>query len=99
MLELTNLLNFVPKPVAAGVVIFVLGGGAVVGMEMRYMTVAEFTKSYVLDLKSEIRDLRDDLKDAETERERRLIQEDIDRLIDELCEERPDDRMCESGSA
>jgi len=63
-------------------------------MEIRYMTVADFTKSYVLDLKSEIRELKDDLKKADSDGERRQIQKDIDALIDELCEERPNDPLC-----
>ena len=98
MLDLTNLLNFVPKPVALVIVSVVGGGLAVAGMETRYMTVADFTKSYVLDLKSEIRELHRDLERAETDRERQQIREDIESLIDELCYEKPDDRMCAGRS-
>lgn len=76
-----------------------VAGGLIVGYaEIRFMTVADFTKSYVLDLKQAIRAARDDLKEAETERERRLIQEDIESLLDELCEERPDDPWCKERS-
>lgn len=91
MFDLSPVLNVIPKPV-----LLMLAGGMVVGYaEVRFMTVADFTKSYVLDLKAAIRDYRADLKGAETDRERALIQEQIDALLDELCEERPKDPYCE----
>lgn len=93
---LETMLSYIPKPVAMTVAALVIGGGGALGLETRYMTVTDFTKSYVLDLKREIRALKNDLDEAESDRERRVIQEQIETLLDELCEERPDDPLCKA---
>lgn len=94
MFDPVSLLSFLPKSVTLTIVAVLVGGLGFAGHEIRYMTVADFTKSYVLDIKNTIRSLRLDLRNAETDRERALIQADIDELIDELCYERPRDPMC-----
>ena len=88
-----DLLNVLPKSVSIPLATLALGGGAVYGLEHRYMTVADFTKSYVLILKREIRDLRKEAA-AASGREKEILEEELQRLIDELCIEHPDDAYC-----
>jgi hypothetical protein len=78
------------------IVCLIIGGVAFAGLETRYMTVSDFTKSYVLDLKKIIREIEYDLRDLDlTERERRDLEMELEELIDELCYEKPEDRLCE----
>jgi len=91
-----DLLKMIPESLRMAIVFIILGGGAVLAAEARYMTVDQFTKSYVLDLKSEIRDIQRELREGElTERERELLEEQLAELIDALCYELPDDPYCE----
>lgn len=90
MFDPTHILNAVPKPVQ----MMVFGGLLVAYGEARFMTVDDFTKSYVLDLKREIRELRKDLKEAQTDRERDNIRDQIEVLLDDLCYELPNDPYC-----
>jgi len=90
-----ELLAVIPKSVQIVVASILLGAGAVSGLETRYMTVSDFTKSYVLDLKAAIRDLRNDLQVAQSDRERAWLREQIELLLDELCYEMPSDPYCD----
>jgi len=95
MKGLFDFVKLLPTPVQITVAAVILGMSVTWAMESRYMTVSDFTRSYVLDLKSLIRDLHNDLKDEElTDREREWIEEEILSLTDELCYEMPDDRLC-----
>ncbi len=94
MLDLGGLLGTIPKPVAISIACIVIGGAGTFAHEVRYMTVADFTKSYILDLKREIRENRNDLADTNDPAARRIIQEIIDMLVDELCFEVPNDPYC-----
>lgn len=92
-----DVLNFVPKSVQAAIACLVLGGIAVYAAESRYMTVAQYTKSYVLDLKSEIRAIQTDLRDPDIpEDTKRYLREQLEVLLDDLCYEVPDDPYCEN---
>jgi hypothetical protein len=91
-----DLVKLIPVPVQIAVVSMVLGGVAFAGLETRYMTVSDFTKSYVLDLKKAIREIEYVLREEDlTERERRDLEMELEELIDELCYEKPDDRLCQ----
>ena len=88
-------LKMLPTSVQVAVAGILLGITAVYAHETRYMTIDQFTKSYILDLKSIIRDLEKELREEDlTPRERELIEDEIDSLIDELCYENPKDRLC-----
>ena len=94
-MSVTDLLGFLPKTVQIAVASLVIGGGAIFGAESRYMTVADFTKSYILDLKREIRTLENELRDSTlTARERQRLNEQLQALLDELCYELPNDPYC-----
>jgi len=96
MNALFELLKLIPIPVQVAVASMVLGGVAFAGLETRYMTVSDFTKSYVLDLKKLIREIERDLEELTlTERERRIMEMELEELIDELCYEKPSDRICQ----
>ena len=59
------------------------------------MTVGQYTKSYVLDLKREIRNIRKDLgRDIDPEI-RQMLEDQLAEMIDELCYEMPDDPYCD----
>ena len=91
-----TLLDALPTGIKTTVALVAVGGAATFAAESRYMTVADFTKSYVLNLKSEIRDIRKELRDADlSEREREVLEDLLDELIDELCYEMPNDNLCE----
>jgi hypothetical protein len=91
---LLDLINLIPKELQIGIACLVIGGVAFAGLETRYMTVSDYTKSYVLDLKKAIREIQNDLRDLNlTERERLHLEMELQELIDELCYERPDDKI------
>jgi hypothetical protein len=93
--SILDFLKMLPASVRWGAIVGLLVVGIAYGHEVRYMTVGQFTKSYVLDLKSLIREFRNDLKDPTlTPREREDIEEDIAALLDELCYEMPNDPEC-----
>lgn len=96
MFDVTALVRLIPKPLQVPLLVFVLGGAGVFAHETRYMTVADFTKSYILDLKREIRENRNDLANVTEPAARALIIENIERLLDELCLEVPADPYCEA---
>lgn len=90
-----DVIKLIPVPVQIAIAGIVIGAATVYGAESRYMTVSDFTKSYVLDLKKMIREIRKDLKDETlTDREREHLQAEIEELMDELCYEKPDDLWC-----
>ncbi len=96
-MAITDLLTLLPKSVALSVASIVIGAAAFAGMETRYVTAGAFQKSYVLQLKREIRELRRELR-SETDPERRAdLEDDIAALIDVLCLEVPADRECAGG--
>ena len=95
--KLTELLGLMPRPIQIALAGILLGGIAFAGHEVRYMTVSQFTKSYVLDLRSEIRALARELTNPDIDsRTRRILQEQLDQMIDELCYEVPDDPYCKN---
>jgi hypothetical protein len=95
MKGILDFIKLLPTPIQMVLAALLLGVTLAYAHESRYMTVSDFTKSYVLDLKVLIRDLSKDLADPElTEREREWIEEEIESLTDELCYEMPDDRLC-----
>lgn len=94
--QIIELLKLIPKPVQVVIAALLLGAGFAYAHEVRYMTVADFTKSYVLDLKKIIRELKNELHDEDlSDRDRLNLEMDIEELIDELCYENPNDRLCD----
>jgi len=97
MTKLLELLNLMPRAVQIAVAGILLGGLAFAGHEVRYMTVGQFTKSYVLDLKSEIRALQRELSNPDIDaRTKQILREQLDQMTDELCYEVPDDPYCKN---
>lgn len=94
-MSIFDALTLLPKSVALSIASIVIGAGAFAGLEVRYVTASDFQKSYVLQLKREIRELRREIADAEDAGEPTDRLEDyLAELIDELCLEMPDDREC-----
>lgn len=95
MKAFVELINMMPRAVQLTIAGILFGGLAFAGHEIRYMTVADFTKSYVLDLKGAIRETRKDLRDPELpDQVREILIENLAAMIDELCYELPSDREC-----
>ena len=89
-----DFIKLIPKELQIGIACLVIGGVAFAGLETRYMTVSDYTKSYVLDLKKAIREVEYILREEElTERERHNYEMELQELIDELCYERPNDKV------
>jgi hypothetical protein len=92
---LTDILNMLPPSVRWGALAGILVIGIAYGHESRYMTVGEYTKSYVLDLKAEIRAIKADLSSGNLPAETaEILREQLEALLDELCYEKPDDPYC-----
>jgi len=92
-----DILKLIPKPIQLTIAGILLGGMAFAGHETRYMTVGDYTKSYVLDLKSEIREIRKDLATPELPQEvKDILLESLEALLDDLCYEVPDDPYCKN---
>lgn len=97
MTKIIDLLNMMPKAIRLTLIGMLFGGLAFAGHEVRYMTVAQYTKSYILDLKAEIRETRRDLRSQDLPaRVREILTENLAALIDELCYELPNDRECKN---
>lgn len=95
MKALIDFLKLIPRPMQIAIAGMVLGGAAFAGHEIRYMTVADYTKSYILELKSEIRELERELRRSDIDPGyRQVLAEQLERMIDELCYELPDDPYC-----
>lgn len=95
MSKLLELLNLMPRAVQIAIAGMLIGGLAFAGHEVRYMTVSQFTKSYVLDLKSEIRAVQRELTDPDLDvRIAQILREQLDQMLDELCYETPNDPYC-----
>jgi hypothetical protein len=93
---LSKLLEFIPKSAQVVIASLFVGGLSFAGMDARYMTVSDFTKSFVLDLKSEIRSLSKDIRDPELPEDvKEFMRDQLEELIDELCYQNPDDPYCE----
>ncbi len=93
-MAVTDLLAFLPKSVALTIAAMVLGAGTLAGLESRYVTQSDFHKSYVLQLKREIRELRKELAEESDPERIADLEYDLAELIDELCIEAPEDREC-----
>ena len=92
---LTDLLSNIPKALRVPIACILIGGVAFAGHETRYMTVDQYTKSYVLDLKREIRNIRKDLtRDIDPEI-RQILEDQLAEMLDELCYETPEDPYCD----
>ncbi len=90
-----ELLKLIPRPIQLTLVGILIGGVAFAGHEARYMTVSQYTKSYVLDLKSEIREIRKDLANPDLPLEvREILQDALEAMLDDLCYEVPADPYC-----
>ena len=59
-MSVLDVLSLLPKSVAISLASIILGAGAFAGMEMRYVSSDRFQKSYVLQLKAAIREVRRD---------------------------------------
>lgn len=95
--NLIELLKQLPPMVRVAIIGLILGAGVVYAHETRYMTVGQYTKSYVLNLKAEIRAIRDNLTDQNLDAgTRKLLEEQLASLLDELCYERPNDPYCKN---
>lgn len=95
MKMILEFLNYLPPLAQVSVIGLILGAGLVYAHETRYMTVGQYTKSYVLNLKAEIRAIRAELDTEELDPvTRELLEEQLESLLDELCYERPDDVYC-----
>lgn len=90
----TKILELIPQSYRLPIILVLSGVGLAYGHEIRYVTASDFTKSYVLNLRGEIRELRKELREAATASEKERIQEQIDAMIDELCYEVPTDSYC-----
>mgnify|MGYP001825919104 CR=1 FL=1 len=85
---ITRLLELIPESLRIPIVCVILGGGGVAYAEARYMTVSDFTKSYVLDLKAEIRALERELRRDGLDPEYvAMLREQLASMIAELCYE------------
>jgi len=92
-----ELLKLIPRPIQLTLAGILIGGLAFAGHETRYMTVSDYTKSYVLDLKREIREVQKELANPGLPpKVRQMLAEDLEAMIDELCYEVPDDPYCRS---
>ena len=90
-----KLLEMIPEGMRIPIACLLLGGMGVAFAESRYMTVDQFTRSYVLDLKSEIRSIERELRRPELDDEyRMMLLEQLEALIAELCYEMPEDPYC-----
>ncbi len=96
MNALLQLFSVIPTSVQVVIASVAIGGAGVYAHEARYMTVSDYTKSYVLDLKREIRSIQNELNEAGIDPGLyRMLSEQLEELLDELCYERPDDPYCE----
>ncbi|GAF70805.1 unnamed protein product [marine sediment metagenome] len=95
MNALLELITLVPKSMQVVVASMVIGGAGFYGHESRYMTVGDFTKSYVLDLKRTIREIQNELDQTSDPEIQRFLRQQLNELIDELCYEQPDDAYCQ----
>jgi hypothetical protein len=94
-MPIIDLLKQLPTAVQICAVSVLLGGAVVYAAESRYMTVGQYTKSYVLDLKAEIRAIRNELERDEADPgTEELLEEQLEALLDELCYEVPNDPYC-----
>ena len=67
---------------------------AVVYMFTSFASAADLERIEVRLIKSDIREMRKELKEATDPAYRTSLQEDIERAIDELCTIKPEDREC-----
>ncbi len=95
MTWLVDILKLCPTWAQIAVIALVVGVGGAWAHEARYMTVDQYTKSYVLDLKSEIRQIEKDLgRESISEDAKEILREQLEFMLDELCYEVPDDPYC-----
>ena len=90
-----QLLSAIPTSIQVFIASAAIGGVGVYAHESRYMTVGDYTKSYVLDLKREIRSIQYELQNPDLDQQiRHMLEEQLQDMLDELCYERPDDPYC-----
>lgn len=95
MSKILELLGLLPKAMQIALAGILIGGVGFAAHEQRYMTVDQFTKSYVLDLRSAIREIQKDLANPDLNPEvREILTEQMALLVDELCYELPSDPYC-----
>ena len=95
MNAILQLLALIPTTAQIMIASVLIGGAGVYAHESRYMTVGDFTKSYILELKSEIRQIKKDLGRENINQEvKEMLREQLDTLIADLCYEAPDDPYC-----
>jgi len=95
MASFMDLLAVIPKSVQVVIASGALGGIGYAAHEVRYMTVSDYMRGYLLELKSEIRQLKKDVERESIDPEVRDVLEDqLFALLDELCLELPDDPYC-----
>ena len=93
-----------PQIAAAVVAVGTIGGGALT-LDKMHVASKDFKeyiqqqqeadeREYVRDLKKDIRDVRSALLQHEGDE---FLEGELEDLIDELCEFRPDDKLCEVG--
>jgi hypothetical protein len=93
--EFLKLLQALPKMVQIVIISVILGVGFAYAHEARYMTISDFNKGYILDLKKNIRDIQATLRTATLSPvERRIYAEELAQMIAELCYEVPNDNYC-----
>lgn len=96
MSRFVDLITLLPRSMQVAIVGILLGGIVFAAHEQRYMTVGQFTRSYVLDLRTSIREIQKDLANPNLHPDVRVILvEQLALLIDELCYEMPLDPYCE----
>lgn len=97
MSTVEGILGFMPKSVrlmAIGAIAALAAGAAA---ESRYMKISDFTKSYILDLRSDIRAIKKDIEATQDDAARKVLEEQLERMLDDLClETRGDDPYCEN---
>ena len=64
-------------------------------MESKFVPVSQFEKFYVNNLQAQIRELERIIREEEDPRLLEILEEDLERLLDEYCLEVDDPRRCE----
>jgi len=91
-----------PQIAAAVVAVGSIGGGAL-ALDKLHVAAEDFEKyieqQQIADDREYVRDLKKDIRDVKSalalDPDDRFLTEELADLIDELCEFRPDDRLCE----
>ena len=96
MPDLMKLLALIPKSLQVVIAAMIIGMSIAYAHEVRYMTVSDYTKSYILDLKAAIRELQKLLRDSTlSNHDRETIEDQLAEAIAELCYEDKNDKYCD----